>query len=66
MFLTYKFKITTHVPNPITAITIGINRSVKKTFLFPLPEIKPIKPIKNSTARMNPRKIKNSIFLNQF
>lgn len=56
------FKITTHVPNPITAITIGTNRSVKKTFLFSsLPEIKPIRPIKNITARMNPRNIKNPI-----
>jgi hypothetical protein len=62
MFLNYKlFKITTHVPNPITAMTIGINRSVKKVFLFPLPEIKPIKPTKNIITRMNPRNIKNSI-----
>ncbi len=59
MFLNYRlFKITTHVPNPITAMTIGTNRSVKKTLLFPLPEIKPIRPIKNITARMNPRNIK--------
>jgi hypothetical protein len=43
-------------------MTTGINSSVKKTFLFPLPEIKPARPIKKITAKMIPIDIKNAMF----
>lgn len=57
-----QLKSIAQVPNPITTMIIGINRNVKKTFLFSLLEIKPIRPTKNITTKTNPRNIKNSIF----